>query len=276
MQLPDPFLILEQERQFNNFDWDNMDQIIAYGIILLIVYLFTITLLVTVKNDNSIANFTWGGGCLLLALYTFFSASQYLSRQILITILITLWSLRLINYLYVRYTGKDPRFKDWNQLTGMHAFIRSFLYIFLGQGILLLIMAYPAVFINITNTPGLTALDIVALIIWAIGFLFESIGDYQLFTFIKNPENHGKVMRYGLWRYTRHPNYFGEITMWWGIFLIALSVPYGYTAIISPLTIGTLLIFFTGIPWTEAVFKDNPEFQEYKKHTSMLIPLPPY
>jgi steroid 5-alpha reductase family enzyme len=249
-----------------------MNTFFVVGITLVIAYLAIMTIITYLKNDNSIANFTWGGGCLLIALYTFFVKGLYLPRQLIITSLIVLWAGRLITYLSIRYTGKDPRFKGWNKQQGPTAFMRTFGYIFFLQGPLLLVMAYPIYLINNSTTSGLTALDMVGICLWIIGFFFESVGDYQLHTFLKNPENKGKVMRYGLWRYTRHPNYFGEVVMWWSIYLITLSVPGGWTAFITPITITVLLLFITGIPWTEQVLENNPEFQEYKKHTSIFFP----
>jgi len=133
-------------------------------------------------------------------------------------------------------------------------------------------MSFPAALVNITNVPGLMVIDFCGLVIWIIGFLCEAISDQQLFAFMSNSSNKGKVMRTGLWSYSRHPNYFGEILMWWGIYIIALSVPGGWTAIIAPATITFLLVFITGIPWVEKAMGNNPEYQEYKKRTNMLIP----
>jgi steroid 5-alpha reductase family enzyme len=105
-----------------------------------------------------------------------------------------------------------------------------------------------------------------------MGFFFESVSDYQLLRFMQNPLNQGKLMKYGLWKYSRHPNYFGEVCMWWGFFLITASVVWGLSGIISPLTITILLLFFTGVPWVEKVLEKHPEFAEYKRKTSIFIP----
>ena len=119
-------------------------------------------------------------------------------------------------------------------------------------------------------------LDYIGLAVWLVGYFFEVVGDNQLKNFIKKPENKGKLMKYGLWKYTRHPNYFGEATMWWGIFLIALSSPNGWIAIISPIIITLLLLLFvSGVPLLENKYKSHPEFAEYAKRTSKFVPLPP-
>jgi steroid 5-alpha reductase family enzyme len=108
-----------------------------------------------------------------------------------------------------------------------------------------------------------------------LGFTFETVSDWQLAQFLKIPSKKGGVMTTGLWRYSRHPNYFGEVTLWWGIYIIALSVPNGWLSIIGPLTITFLILKVSGIPMLEEGFRDNPDFQKYKQRTSAFIPLPP-
>jgi steroid 5-alpha reductase family enzyme len=143
------------------------------------------------------------------------------------------------------------------------------------QGAIMLIIAAPIIVTNSQSNPPLTTLDYIGTIIWLIGFLFESIGDYQLFKFLQNPQSRGKIMKYGLWRYTRHPNYFGETLVWSGMWIISISAPFGLYAIISPITITLLLLFISGIPLTEKLFTGNLEYEQYKKETSAFIPLPP-
>jgi steroid 5-alpha reductase family enzyme len=104
-----------------------------------------------------------------------------------------------------------------------------------------------------------------------IGFYFQSIGDYQLSVFIKTKKP-GDIMQRGLWKYSRHPNYFGEILMWWGIYIIVLPMPYGFLFLVSPLTITVLLAFVSGVPMLEEKCKNNSAYKEYKKHTPALIP----
>jgi steroid 5-alpha reductase family enzyme len=110
--------------------------------------------------------------------------------------------------------------------------------------------------------------------VWAIGFFFEVMGDRQLKQFLHNPSHKGKIMDRGLWAYTRHPNYFGEVLQWWGIFLCALALPFGYVTIIGPLLITYLILFVSGIPMLEKKYKGRPDYEQYKKRTSMFFPLP--
>lgn len=238
-------------------------------IIALLIYTFIVTLL---KQDASIANFTWGLGCIIITIFTFIF-SEFYARQILITTLILIWGTRLLIYIFSRYKkGADPRFVSWQNRTGFLSILFIAFWIFISQTTLMIVMSYPSIYTNFFSQEGLVILDYIALITWIIGFYFEAVGDYQLHQFIKNPENKGKIMDKGLWKYSRHPNYFGEITMWWSIYLIVLNIPGGWVTIIAPLTITFLLVFITGIPLNEKVFENNPEYQKYKKKTSMLIP----
>ena len=224
------------------------------------------------KQDTSIANFTWGGGVMITALYTLLITLKIFARQLLVTALTLVWGFRLARYVYLRYKGTDPRYQSWKHEGGVKALVINLGYIFGLQALLLALMSVPIYLVNTMSGPDLTVFDLIGLLIWMTGFYFESVSDHQLFQFMSDPLNKGKIMKYGLWHYSRHPNYFGEITMWWGIFLIALSVPSGWLAIIAPVTITFLLIFVTGVPWIEKVFENNPEYQEYKRKTSMLIP----
>ncbi len=241
------------------------------GLMVLGIYLLCMVLLAQFKGDTSVGNFTWGGGVMLLALYTFFVMSSFLGQQILMTTILVIWALRLVALVYMRYTGKDPRFASW-KLQGLKALAINIVWIF-GQAIMIAIMSYPVVLVNTNNQiRGLSGLDCVGLIIWMIGFCYETIADYQLSAFMKNASNKGHVMRSGLWHYSRHPNYFGESLMWWGIYVMAVSLPYGTFAIITPVVITFLLVFVTGIPLIEKTMKNNAEYKEYQKTTSSFIP----
>lgn len=136
----------------------------------------------------------------------------------------------------------------------------------------MLLVSTSVIYINNSVPTPLGVLDYLGLTLWIIGYYFEVVGDRQLKDFLKKPENKGKIMKDGLWSFTRHPNYFGEATMWWGIFLIALSIPGGIITIISPLTITILLLFVSGVPLLEKSMADNKDFQEYMKETNKFFP----
>ena len=146
---------------------------------------------------------------------------------------------------------------------------------------MMLLVGLPLLVVNYDPGPGLYALDALGVFIWVVGFFFEAVGDYQLDRFIARKKSgeakksEGRIMKTGLWRYTRHPNYFGEAAMWWGIFFIAVSAPLGYVAVISPLLISFLLLRVSGIPMLEKKYEKDAEFQKYAKKTSSFFPLPP-
>ena len=108
--------------------------------------------------------------------------------------------------------------------------------------------------------------------VWAFGFIFEMVSDYQLQAFRDNPDNRGKLIKSGLWRYSRHPNYFGEALLWWGIYIIACSVSFGWITVFAPAFITILVRFISGVPLLENKYKDRPEFQEYMKETNVFAP----
>ncbi len=245
------------------------------GIIFL--YMTLIFMIAQLKKDNSIVDVAWPIGFIIVALYSLITKGLYSAPHILITCMIIVWGVRLSFHIMVRNWGKgeDPRYKKWRAEWGNTATIRFFFQIFMLQGLILIIIAYPIIVINSSMQQEIGFLHIIGFCMWIIGFFFEAVGDYQLYIFKKNPTNKGNIMMDGLWKYTRHPNYFGEVTMWLGIFIMALSVPYGWTAIISPLLITYLLLFVSGIPMAEKSLEAFPEFQAYKKRTSIFFPLKP-
>jgi steroid 5-alpha reductase family enzyme len=199
------------------------------------------------------------------------------NRMMLVGILVALWSLRLASHLFrrVRSHGEDARYGAWRKQWGKYVAIRSLVQVFLLQGVLLGIISSSISVIMARSANALGWLDLVGVIVWILGYIFEVIGDRQLQHFVAQPDNRGKLMTSGLWKYSRHPNYFGELTMWWGIWLISLSVTNGLLTIIAPLTITFLLRFVSGVPLLEKKYAGNPDWEIYRRKTSVLIPLPP-
>ena len=185
-----------------------------------------------------------------------------------------IWASRLMVHIYARNKGhgEDFRYAQWRKKWGKWFILRSFLQVFMLQGLFLLLISYPVVLIDRSPLTGLNELDAVGLLVWLAGFTFEAVGDAQLRRFKKALENKGRIMTQGLWRLTRHPNYFGESVMWWGIFIIALSVECGWTGVISPLVITFLLICVSGVPMLEKKYRGNPEFEKYARMTSVFFP----
>jgi steroid 5-alpha reductase family enzyme len=235
---------------------------------------FTVSLL---KSRNDVADIAWGGGFVCAALTAYFMQGSNESRAVLVMVLVITWGMRLMLHIGFRNRGKpeDHRYKAWREEWGNSFLVRSFLQVFLLQGFLLLVISLPVTLTISRSGPPLGALDVIGFSIWLLGFLFEAIGDFQLLQFKKNTANKGRIMTEGLWRYTRHPNYFGEVTLWWGIFLICLSVPGSYWTVIGPLTITYLILRVSGTPMLEKRYEANPEYTAYIRRTSSFFPLPP-
>ena len=228
-----------------------------------------------VLRRNDVADVAWGLGitCIAIVAYIYGTMSDV---SLLLTALIVVWGLRLGFHIGIRNSKKkeDPRYAAWRDEWGVWFIPRSYLQVFILQGALMICVGYSALHAAVYGG-SVHALAYVGIAVWLVGFIFEAVGDYQLVRFLREPEHKGKIMKYGLWKYTRHPNYFGEVTQWWGLWLIVASLPFGWVALLSPLTITFLILKVSGIPMLEKAFDTNPEFQEYKKRTSAFFPLPP-
>lgn len=229
-----------------------------------------------IKKRNDVADVAWGLGFVLVTWVSFFISDDSGARGLLAGLLVSVWGVRLAWHIHTRNKGKteDYRYLAWRKEWGKWFYIRSYAQVYLLQGALLFLIVIPVLFINKNAGVSLGLLDVVGVAVWLLGFYFEVVGDAQLARFIKDPTNKGKLMQSGLWAYTRHPNYFGEVTQWWGIWLIALSVPNGLLAIVSPLTITVLIVKVSGIPMLEKKMAEHPDFAEYKRTVSAFIPLP--
>jgi len=245
-----------------------------FSLIVLLIYLTTIFGLALWLKDNSIVDVAYGLAFVLTCSSAFLVYGDGHARQWLVVSLITIWGLRLACHIFLRKQGEgeDFRYRQWREEWGETFIWRSFLQIFMLQGTVIFVVALPALLVINSSGGRLDALDIAGIVIWLIGFGFETIGDWQLLCFKRKAENRGKIIQSGLWRYTRHPNYFGEAVLWWGLFLIAVKAPYGAVAILSPLLIDFLLLKVSGIPMLEAKYQGNHEFSAYKERTNALIP----
>lgn len=228
-----------------------------------------------IKKRNDIADIAWGMGFVLMAWLSFI-ISGFSLKALIVNALVTVWGVRLAIHIYIRNKDKpeDSRYLEWRK-TWKNFFLRSYLQVFLLQGIFLFLISLPIIYINHSVSDSFGILEVAGLIIWGTGFYFETTGDKQLKDFMANPVNKGKLMDRGLWQYSRHPNYFGEVILWWGIFIIAISAPDSWFTIIGPMTITILILFVSGIPLLEKKYAGRPDFEKYKKQTSVFFPLPP-
>jgi steroid 5-alpha reductase family enzyme len=248
---------------------------VIFSATLVLIYMTLWFVIAMVIKRNDIADIAWGLGFITIALTLLFKYGFELDRSILVSTLVVVWGIRLAYHIFKRNVNKpeDKRYANWRNTWGKWFVVRSYFQIFILQGILMLLISTPIIVVNTIQSSGWSVFDLIGLLVWIFGFYFESVGDSQLKAFISNPANKGKVLSTGLWKYTRHPNYFGEVTQWWGIWIISLSVlPYGLLAIIGPLTISFLILKVSGIPMLEKSMSENPVFAEYMKNTSAFFP----
>jgi steroid 5-alpha reductase family enzyme len=266
---------------------------------IILVFQCLLFLIALVKKDNSIADTGWGIGFILIAVFCalyfsfVFSISNMMGGKvpdpafIMLISLVVIWGLRLSIYIFIRNWGKpeDWRYAKWREDWGDFFYIRSFLQVFLLQGVFMIMIGSPVIFAAKETIVDFTSYGAVqdgvlsvGILIWLTGFYFQAVGDYQLYRFKNEIANKGKVMRYGVWRYTRHPNYFGESSMWWGIFLIscvsAHSIYGMLLRMIGPVTITFMLLRVSGVTMLENKYKGNKEYEDYQKNTSSFLPLP--
>ena len=228
-------------------------------------------------RDASIVDIFWGPFFLLQAvIYAALRPDGFDGRQLLVLALVAVWSVRLATHIAARHAGKgeDERYARWRTQHGAAWPVRSLFQVFILQGVLAWMIGAPLL-VSMSSPEGWGWLDAAGVALWLIGFVFEAVGDYQLTAFIRDPANRGRTMRRGLWRYSRHPNYFGDAAQWWGLWLIASSAGGPWT-ILAPVLMTVLLVRVSGVGLLERTIADRREgYAEYMRTTSAFIPLPP-
>lgn len=253
---------------------------ISQFLLVLVCVLVYITIVFAVawsRRRLDIVDIAWGGGFIVAAVASLMMGPRG-PLQYLVTGLVIIWGIRLGSYIFKRVRAsksEDPRYTEMRKKWRGNAALNAYFRIFVVQGFLATIVSVSVVIVNMADQTKIMPIVGIGVVVWMVGFLFESTGDRQLRDHLADPKNKGKLMTSGLWRYTRHPNYFGEALQWWGIATICLSVPFGVIGIVSPLVITFLLLFVSGVPLTEKRFEGRPGWAEYKRRTSVFIPLPP-
>lgn len=246
------------------------------GIGIIMLVLSGLWLLSLAIKDASIIDIFWGSGFVIIAwLYASLVGFELTgTRNWVFLGMISLWGLRLTLYLAIRNVGKgeDYRYVEMRKQGGKHFWWISFLRVFALQGFLIWMIS--AVYAPALSTGGsLLLLDYVGILFWAIGLFFEAVGDAQLRRFKQNPDNVGKVMDKGLWRYTRHPNYFGDAMVWWGFFMFGLCQWQGLAFIFCPLIMTLFLLKVSGVALLESKLKKSkPKYAEYIRKTPAFVP----
>jgi len=244
---------------------------------LFILGMMTVLWLVSLALKNSsIVDIFWGTGFVITTWAAFLLIPDgFEVRKLLLNVLVTIWGLRLSLHILTRNWAKpeDFRYQVWRKAAGAAWWWRSFFKVFFMQGVILWIVAAPLLAAQISARPNpLIWLEYAAVLVWLIGFYFEAMGDWQLVRFKANPANKGKVLDRGVWRYTRHPNYFGDATQWWAYYLIALAAG-GWWTIFSPIIMTTLLMRVSGVILLEKTLKEQkPGYKEYVETTREFIP----
>ena len=253
-----------------------MNEFLFSGIVIL-AWFFVFFVVGNMIKNNAIVDFGWGLGFVVVAVANVIYAGSINWLTGFMTAVVALWGLRLSYHIAKRNFGKpeDYRYVDMRKRWGKHPVLGSLLQVYLLQAVFMYVVSLPITVLFASKSSNITVWFVVGLVVWSIGYFFEVVGDAQLKSFIANPSNKGKIMQSGLWKFTRHPNYFGESTMWWGLGIAVLPVTVGYVALVSPIVITFLLLFVSGVPLLEKKYKDNVEFQEYAKRTSKFFPLPP-
>jgi len=251
--------------------------------VVLFVFFVIFFVIAQIKKNNGLADMAWGLGFVVVAITSIIYSGSYTLAAIVVTILVMIWGFRLFFFIGLRNWNKpeDFRYVDMRNKWKTNIPLKAFFKVFVLQGMLLYIISLPIQLVNLnptsfTNNQNYLVL-ILGIILWLVGFYFEAVGDAQMKKFKKNPENKGLIMQSGLWKYTRHPNYFGEALMWWAVWIVSLSgfALINVIGIIGPILITYLLLYVSGVPLLEKKYKDNPLFQEYAKKTSVFIPMPP-
>jgi steroid 5-alpha reductase family enzyme len=217
----------------------------------------------------------WGTGFALVAWLVVLQQST--ARNILIAVLVSIWAARLTSHLARRVFGgeEDSRYKELSSKWHGNFWLRAYLSIFILQGVLVWVISLPVVMAAGPQSEDLAVLSVLGAGLWVIGFGLEATADRQLRQFVNDKTDKSQVMDQGLWRYSRHPNYFGEMLQWWAIGIIALQVQWGWLGLIGPATLTFLLLFVSGVPLVENSKKKDSAYRDYMRRTSIIVPLPP-
>jgi steroid 5-alpha reductase family enzyme len=230
---------------------------------------------VFIKNV-SIIDIFWGLGFVIVNMFYACMSGDLTARKLLVLILVSIWGLRLAIYLAIRNTGKgeDFRYQEFRKNYGPKRYWWfSFFQTFLLQAVLIMVISLPLLGINTSSSSGaLNGLDYLGILVWLIGFIFEAGGDYQLMRFKQNPKNKGKILDVGFWKFSRHPNYFGDSAVWWSYAIFSIASGY-YWQIIGSIIMTLLILKVSGVSLLEKSLKDTkPLYRDYIKKTSSFLP----
>ena len=242
-------------------------------IFILVTLLWIISFII---KDVSIIDLFWGLGFVVVNFVYLLESGDLNERKILLLVLVSIWGLRLSIYLSWRNLGKgeDFRYLEFRRKYGPHRYWWfSYFQVFLLQGVLIMLVSLPLLGANTGEQPeNLTWIDYLGIVVWLIGFMFEAGGDFQLARFKSNPQNKGKVLDRGFWKYTRHPNYFGDSAVWWSFAIFSIAAG-NYWHIVGSVLMTLLIIKVSGVSLLEKSLDDKkPQYREYIRKTSPFFP----
>lgn len=229
-------------------------------------------------RDSSIVDVAWGPFFVVVASLGLVLGDGWIGRRILVSGMVAAWGLRLGLHIGRRNRGKgeDPRYAKWREEHGAAWPLRSLVTVFLLQGTLVWLVSLPVQLATALPGPtGFTVWDALGAALWATGFGLEVVADRQLRRFLEERDDDETLLASGVWSWSRHPNYFGEALLWWGVGAVALAVPWGWATLVGPLAITLLLRFVSGVPMTEERMEGRPGWEEYARRTSVFVPMPP-
>ena len=241
-------------------------------VISLIVFIHLFFLIALLKKNYAVMDIGWGLGFIVIAMITYFHYP--LSPLNAITLLcVTLWGLRLAFFLFKRNHGlpEDYRYAEYRKIWGNSANLQAYLKVFLFQGFLMFIISLPFIFGMRAESKELSFINRLGLLIWIAGLSFESWADTYLSWYKKQPQFKGKLCTTGPWKFCRFPNYFGEVLLWYGIYLLNFSIETSWT-IIGPITINIVILKVTGVPFLEKKYAEREDYREYSKRVPRFIP----
>jgi len=257
-----------------------MNWVIYFDGFIVITILAILTWLLSIYlKDVSIVDSAWSLMFLAASIIYFVQSGSYELKNLIVITLVAVWAIRLSAHLTWRNWGEpeDRRYQIIRAKYSPNFAFKSLYIIFIFQAVLAWIVTLPLLAALTTSFPGTTlsyGLLLAGIVLWSVGMFFETVADWQLANFKNNPENHGRVMDKGLWKYARHPNYFGECVIWWGFYLIALSTG-AWWSIIAPVIMTWLLLKFSGVVMLEETITERrPAYREYIKRTNAFIPGP--
>jgi steroid 5-alpha reductase family enzyme len=242
------------------------------------VLMVTTWLVSVVRRDASIVDIVWGLGFVVVSWVLVASLEADRPRQFLLAGLTTVWGLRLAGYLARRNLGKgeDFRYQSMRRRWGARFPVVSLVTVFGLQGVIMWIVSLPLQYGSADPDPGIGPVAVMGIMVWLVGLVFETVGDAQLARFKADPANAGKVMDRGLWSLTRHPNYFGDSMVWWGIGIVAAETGSGVIGLAGPLVMMFFLMRVSGVPMLErSLMKRREGYAEYAARTSAFFPRPP-